>query len=241
MKKNKKRLWIALAILGATAVICLVAFLLGTHNADGDAKMALSSTDWVTVEQTDDMVAFIPKEVEAGFILYPADRVEHIAYAPMLQELAHSNILCVVVKMPMGFPGLAVDAAEGIREQFPQAKDWYMGGHGAGAQAAAEYVSSHTDDFKGLILLAGYSKVDLKDSGLKVLTVYGDRDGILNKGRYEKGLALLPEGYIEDVLEGGNHAYFASCGHMPGDGESFLSPYVQGKATAQDIYDLITG
>ena len=239
MDKKRKWLMATLAILGATALICALAFILGTHKADADAMMYLTDTDWVTVEQHDDMIAFIPEEVQGGFILYPEDRVEPAAYAPMLSELAHGNILCVVVRMPMGFPGLDVDAAEGIRERYPQVENWYIGGHGAGAEAVADYVSGHTADFKGLVLLAGYSKADLKYSGLEVLTVYGDRDKILNKGRYEKGLARLPEGYDEDVLEGGNHAYFASCGEMPGDGESFLSPYVQGKAAAQAIWDLI--
>lgn len=233
MDKKWKRLLIGAVILVVTAAICAGVALLGGYEADEDALMALTGTEWVTVEQSEGQVAFIPKEVEAGFILYPEDRVDYQAYAPMLQELAHFNILCVVVQKPRN------DQADGIRARFPQVEDWYLGGHGAGASDAAAHAADRAGQFRGLVLLGGYTKVDLKDSGLKVLTVYGDKDGIMDMRAYEKGLERLPEGYIEDALEGGNHAYFASCGDMAGDGEAFISAYVQSKATAQAIYDMI--
>lgn len=239
-KKMKRILWVA-AIVAVTVVICVVAVLFSGYDADEDALMALQNTEWVTVEQSEGQIAFIPKEVEAGFIFYPGDRVEYTAYAPLVQELAHLNVLCVLVEMPMEMAAFGKDAADGIREQFPQVEDWYIGGHAKGGIMAADYVSRHSEEFDGLVLLASYPKVDLSDTGLKVLTVYGDKDGIMDMDRYEKGLEMLPAGYIEDVLEGGNHGYFASCGDMGGDGEAFISAYVQSKATAQSIYDMIKG
>lgn len=241
MSKRSKRILLAAAIVVLTVVICVAAFLFTGYDADEDALMALQGTDWVTVEQTEGQVAFIPKQIEAGFIFYPGGRVEHSAYAPMMQELAHMNVLCVLVEMPMDLAVFDKDAADGIREQFPQVEDWYIGGHSLGGVMAADYVSRHTEDFQGLVLLASYATADLSDTDLKALTVYGDKDGILDMDRYEKGLELLPEGYIEDVLEGGNHAYFGSYGDMAGDGEAFISAYVQSKATAQSIYDMIKG
>lgn len=44
----------------------------------------------------------------------------------------------------------------------------------------------------GLVLLAAYLIKDLRDGGLKVLTVYGSEDGVLNREKLEDGKALLP-------------------------------------------------
>lgn len=241
MNKTLKRTLLVTAIVVLTLAICVAAFLFTGYDADEDALMALHGTDWVTVEQSEGQVAFIPKEIEAGFIFYPGGRVEYTAYAPMMQELAHSNVLCVLVEMPMDLAVFHKDAADGIQEQFPQVEEWYIGGHSLGGVMAADYVSRHTDDFDGLVLLASYSSADLSGTDLKVLTAYGDKDGIMNMDRYEEGLEKLPAGYVEDVLEGGNHAYFGSYGDMAGDGEAFISAYVQYKATAQSICDLIKG
>ena len=105
--------------------------------------------------------------------------MEHTAYAPLMKELAEKDILCVLVKMPFHLAVFDINAADGIREQFPEIKSWYIGGHSLGGSMAASYVSKHTEDFEGLVLLAAYSTEDLSDSGLKVLSVYGSEDGVL--------------------------------------------------------------
>ena len=100
---------------------------------------------------------------------------------------------------------------------------------------AASFAGEHASTYDGLILLAAYSTEDLTQTGLKVCSLYGDRDGVLNPEKYRKYRANLPENTLELVLEGGNHAGFGSYGHQEGDGESALEPGAQIRWTADTI------
>ena len=100
---------------------------------------------------------------------------------------------------------------------------------------AASFAAENTDFYEGLILLAAYSTEDLSGKGLKVCSLYGDRDGVLNLEKYEQYRSNLPEDTLELVLEGGNHAGFGSYGPQEGDGESALASGEQLQWTADSI------
>ena len=88
---------------------------------------------------------------------------------------------------------------------------------------AASYAAKHAEEFEGLVLLAAYSTEDLSDSGLKVLSLYGSEDGVLNREKYEEYRSNLPEDTVEYVIQGGNHAGFGSYGEQEGDGQARVS------------------
>ena len=100
---------------------------------------------------------------------------------------------------------------------------------------AASFAAENTDFYEGLILLAAYSTEDLSGTDLKVCSLYGDRDGVLNLEKYEQYRSNLPEDTLETVLEGGNHAGFGSYGPQEGDGESTLASGEQLQWTADSI------
>ena len=114
-----------------------------------------------------------------------------------------------------------------------------VGGHSLGGAMAASYLSEHTEDFEGLILLCAYSTADLSDSDIDVLSVYGSEDGVLNMENYEANKVNLPEGYTEVVIEGGCHAYFGAYGAQDGDGEPSISAEQQWEMTAQAIAEFV--
>ena len=181
----------------------------------------------------------MPEKPEAGLIFYPGGKVEFTAYAPLMAALAEENILCVLLKMPLNLAVLDVDAAKGIPEQFPEVEHWYLAGHSLGGSMAASFAGKHADTYDGLILLAAYSTADLTETGLKVCSLYGDRDGILNLEKYQKYRNYLPEDTLEQVLEGGNHAGFGCYGHQEGDGISGLETGAQIQWTADRVLELI--
>ena len=193
----------------------------------------------VSVEISDDRMVFLPEEAEAGLIFYPGGKVEFTAYAPLMAELAQQNILCVLLKMPLNLAVLDMDAAQGIPELFPQIEHWYLAGHSLGGSMAASFAGKQPGTYEGLILLAAYSTADLTETGLKVCSLYGDRDGVLNREKYQQYRANLPEDTLELVLEGGNHAGFGSYGPQEGDGTSTLEPGVQLQWTADRILEFI--
>lgn len=103
---------------------------------------------------------------------------------------------------------------------------------------AASYLSSHTEEFEGLVLLAAYSTSDLSGSGLQVLSVYGSEDRVLNMDSYEKYRENLPADFTEVVIPGGCHAYFGCYGAQKGDGTPGITNEEQIRRTAEAIGDL---
>ena len=100
---------------------------------------------------------------------------------------------------------------------------------------AANYAAEHSENFDGLILLAAYSTKDISQTTLRVLSVYGSEDGVMNRGSYEKNRANLPADTTEVVLDGGCHAQFGSYGSQDGDGVPTISGEEQVRQTAEAI------
>ena len=65
--------------------------------------------------------------------------------------------------------------------------------------------------------------------------IYGDADGVLNRGKLATNETNLPAGAQTLVIEGGNHAGFADYGPQAGDGEASISPTQQQSQTAAAI------
>lgn len=242
---RKKKLWISLSVI-LTAVIALtaaVALYLGDYyRADLHAGGVSSSVNSVIREVWEDgTVVFRPDggETVAGLVFYPGGKVEHTAYTPLMEALASEGILCVLVEMPFRLAVLDMNAAEGIPEAFPEVEHWYMGGHSLGGSMAASYLSSHTEDFAGLILLGAYSTADLSGTELSVLSVYGSEDGVLNREKYAEYRPNLPEGFTETVIEGGNHAFFGAYGEQDGDGTATVTPAEQVRETVAAILSML--
>ena len=93
-----------------------------------------------------------------------------------------------------------------------------IAGHSLGGAMAANYAATHSEDYGGLILLAAYSTKNLTQTSLRVLSIYGSEDGVLNRESYEKNWANLPADATEVILEGGCHAQFGGYGPQDGDG-----------------------
>jgi len=236
MNKGKKRVILVTAVIVLTLVLCCGLYVSDYYRAE-DIVMSISAS--VSVENTDDRIAFIPEETEAGLIFYPGGKVEFTAYAPLMAKLAEQNILCVLLKMPLNLAVLDMDAAEGIPEQYPQVEHWYLAGHSLGGSMAASFAGKHVDTYTGLILLAAYSTADLRETGLKVCSLYGDRDGVLNLEKYREYQKNLPDDTLELLLEGGNHAGFGCYGPQEGDGTSSLKSGAQISWTADRIIEFI--
>ncbi len=231
--KRRHCILLITAALLLALVIGVVLYVSTYYRADETALAALEGSETVAVESRDGLTLFLPREPVAGFIFYPGGKVESTAYAPLMLRLAQENILCVIVKMPCNLAVLNVDAAAGIPAQFPQVDRWYLGGHSLGGSMAASFLADHREDFAGLILLAAYSTEAISDGN--VLSVYGDRDGVMNREKYAKYKENLPENTTEVVIPGGNHAFFGSYGHQKKDGHATITAQQQVEATVEAI------
>ena len=156
-----------------------------------------------------------------------------------MEACAQRGILCVLVHMPGNLAVFDINAADGIREQYPDITNWYLAGHSLGGSMAASYLGSHAEEYDGLILLASYSTEDLNKSGLDVLSVYGSEDGVLKMDSYEKYRKNLPEDFTEIIIPGGCHAYFGCYGPQDGDGTPEISNEEQIRLTADAIEEMV--
>ena len=186
-----------------------------------------------------DSLVFKEDNPTKGLIFYPGGKVEYTAYIPLMQELAKYDILCVLVEMPFNLAVLDINRAEGIKDNYPDINEWYLAGHSLGGSMAASYLRDNIDDYDGLILLGSYSTADLSNSNLKVLSVYGSEDNILNHEKYESNKDNLPANYQEKIIEGGCHSYFGMYGKQDGDGKPSISNEKQIKETVEAINGLI--
>ena len=235
----KKRTRIILSMCLAVLFVLGVggyAYVSDYYHADETALEAMAHlTDSVQTEQDGDLIWFVPEDPTAGLIFYPGGKVEYTAYAPLLRACAENRILCALVRMPGNLAVLDANAADGLRQEHPEVTTWYIAGHSLGGAMAANYAAAHAGDYDGLILLAAYSTKDLTGTPLRVLSVYGSEDGVMNRESYEKNRTNLPEDTTEVILDGGCHAQFGSYGAQEGDGIPTISGEEQVRQTAKAI------
>lgn len=223
MKKRsaKKRIGIIgavfLLLLGAMAV-----YLSDGYKATDNARIALVSDEKVTVEKINGAIVFMPKEPIDGMIFYPGGKVAHDAYAPLMRAYAQEGMACILLEMPFDLAVFDMNAADDYRNLYPEIEKWYLGGHSLGGAMAASYLEKHIGEYEGLILCAAYSTVDYENVDLKVISMYGSNDEVLNAEKYEECRENLPEGKAEFVIEGGNHAFFGTYGEQEGDGTATI-------------------
>ena len=200
-----------------------------------------SPADDVKVEYVDNTIVFTPTDViaENGLIFYPGGLVQTEAYAPLMEKLAENNIQCILIQMPLYLAMFDANGARGIQAKYPNIKNWYLAGHSLGGAMASLYAQRHINEYNGLILLAAYSITDLSDFDLKILSVRGSNDEILNMDNYNKYLSNLPDDYTEIIIEGGCHGYFGDYGMQAGDGIPTISVEEQTDETVESIVDFI--
>ena len=241
-----------------TAAIAVVAalfaiFFFYTDNydhADADARAAMQSEDGIYVSQAALGYFFDGPGSQDLLIFYPGAKVEETAYAPMLHMLAEEGIDVYLVAMPQRLALFGKErAAEVFTEKIVDQADpavwrqvreiyenFYIGGHSLGGAMAARYAAEHADQLDGLILLAAYADQKIPDE-IRLLSIYGSEDGVLNRAKYEESKANLPDSYQEVELAGGNHAQFGNYGVQKGDGTASISAQEQQEQTVKAILE----
>ena len=242
MNKIKKRVIIIAAIvviIGIAFGVCAI-YVNDYYRADIEAINKFVPTKKVSEKVLEDgTMLFGNEDSQYGFIFYPGGKVEYTAYTALMREIAANDVFCVLVEMPFNLAVLDINAAKGIQEQYPNVKNWYIGGHSLGGSMAAVYLGENADEYEGLILLGSYSTENLSDTDIKVLSIYGSEDKVLNASKYEENVSNLPADFTEIIIEGGCHAYFGIYGAQDGDGIPSISNEKQIYQTADEIIKMM--
>lgn len=232
MKKKKIILFSAIGLL----TICLATFFIYVsiyYHATSEVEEFLVSNDKVEVIEEGN-ITFKPKnEINGGIIFYPGAKVEHKAYSELMFRLAEEGYLCVLVKMPFNLAFFGMNKVDGIIEEYSDIDNWHLMGHSLGGAMISSYASKNIDKVDSVILLAAYSTADI--SQVNVISIYGSNDMVLSKDKYEENKKNLPKDFYEFIIDGGNHANFASYGEQKGDGKSEFSTKKQVEITVNEI------
>ena len=246
-KKSRKKLIIFSIIIDVILIIAVACGIyLGTgYEPDVQAVANMNVGENYTMTVLDDgttvykSTALPTDKARAGIIFYQGGKVECSAYSPLLKACADNGILCVLVDMPFNLAVFDINAADGIREKYPEIECWYMMGHSLGGSMAAAYLEDNHSDFEGLILLGSYSTADISATSLRVLSLYGTEDKVMNREKYEECKVNLPTSTVEYVIEGGCHAYFGVYGAQKGDGTPTITNKEQILISAEKITEFI--
>ena len=244
-EKNEKRgglrirLRLILCIMVVIIVVLLTAMLIYLeryYHADASAYDYLKSSRNVTVTETKDGYLFDGPGEDTCVVFYPGGKVEEESYAPLLYELAERGEDTFLLKLPFRLAVFDMDAAEDVMSQYSY-DHWLLSGHSLGGVAASSYTAKHAEDVDGLVLLASYPTKQIPDE-VRMLSIYGSEDQVLNQESYQESKELWPVDAQEIVIEGGNHAQYGNYGAQKGDGQASISADEQQAEVVRDILEM---
>ena len=222
--KIVKRFLLGLVVVAVLAVAGFVFWAETPLGPAPEALAALKSDSQVTVT-TGDFITFTPanqRPSSAGFIFYPGGRVDARSYAIPLHEIAAQGYLVVLVPVRLNLAFFDVNAAAPVIAAHPEIVHWVVGGHSLGGVASELFAKNHPE-ISGIIFWASYPADDgIKNSNLRVLTIYGTND-MAGVAKFQETKALNPPSAQYVVIDGGNHAQFGDYGPQPGDNAATIS------------------
>lgn len=229
--KKKHRIGITALILIAVLACAAAGYLQIYYHASAPAKHAMTSGNGVTVTRMEGGWRFDGPGKRSALVFYPGAKVEAASYAPLLRTIAEGGTDCFLADVPQRMAFFDRNAADRFRKTGRYQK-WYLMGHSLGGVVAAGYTASHEQEVQGLILLASYPTKPVR---CPLLTIWGDRDGVLKMRAYRKAEKYWPRRTKEIVIPGGNHGGYGNYGHQKGDGTAGISARRQQKITAYAV------
>jgi hypothetical protein len=210
------------ALVGATllAAAGAAAYFEFGHGSDEAAVEAGESDDSVTVARVEGatVVRSGPLTPETtGPVYYPGARVNHESYAPTAAGIVVDRDVVVVVQMPLNLAILAPGRAATAVDAAPAGESWYVGGHSLGGAMACRYAADADADPEGLVLDAAYCD-DVSGTDLRVLSVLGAGDTVIDTEAERERRGLLPDGATVVELEAVTHSGVGAYGPQRAEG-----------------------
>ena len=233
MRSRKlRRAILILAVCAGVIVIACALYINDYYRAGDKALQILTGTDGdVAISREGDWITFDGSGEGAALAFYPGAKVEASAYAPLMADIARRGVDAFLLESPLRLALLDIGAAGRAMASRPDAR-WFVGGHSMGGVAASYFAAMHPKNVAGVVLLASYPASNLPE-GMRLLSIRGDRDGVLQMHRYDKSRSKWPRDSREYVIAGGNHAGFGDYGPQRGDGAVDIAPEEQ-QAEAAD-------
>ncbi len=235
--KKRKLLKLSFVVFG---LLIVVGCQLNGYQASPQVEEIINAQQGVKVSKGDYWKVLPKEKKNTGFIFYQGARVEIRAYLPLAVKIAKAGYPVFLPRMPLDLAVLKSEAASEIIEDYSEL-EWTIGGHSLGGAMAARFAAQNSDQVSGLVLLAAYpaSGDDLSKLDIEVLSITGEKDGIINKNKLQKRKNLLPKETDWVEIKGGNHSQFGYYGLQDGDSKAEISRKRQVAITAQEIIEFL--
>lgn len=218
---------IVMAII-AVIVIAAIGFVVYAQFDYGPSETLAENVDLSTVESDGEGLIFQPESPNGkGVILYQGAKVEKEAYAYLGQSLSEQGFVVSIPQLPLNFGILGSGTADAVIEEHPEVEEWFIGGHSLGGVAASFYAEDPSPKLAGLYFLGSYPASDFSESGLPMLSIYGEQDGLSTIENVEGSRELFSDDSVFVEIEGGNHAQFGLYGEQKGDNPAGITPIEQ--------------
>lgn len=210
------------ALVTTAAVIVAVvagflAYAASPMMAEEDPLARAEST--VSVTETAEGVLLEPSQPNGqGLVFFAGARVDPAAYANKLSGVAASGITVVIARPTLNYAILETRPLSTWEGLAPGIGHWAVGGHSLGGVRACMYAADAENEVSALVLFGSYCSVDLSDSGLRVLSLVGENDGLSTPDKVAAASDLLPADTETVEIPGASHAQFGDYGIQPGDG-----------------------
>ncbi|GCD13223.1 alpha/beta hydrolase [Clostridium tagluense] len=240
----KKKWKYCLFIIPIIIVTIIAIYTKDYYRAMPEAKSMLRSNDKVEYKGSP-WIEYTAKNkiITKGLIIYPGGKVSPEAYAPLASKVAESGFVVVIVPMPLNLAVLSPNKAEKVIEKHPKIKQWYIAGHSLGGVMVAQFAYKNQYKINGLILLASYPQKsnNLSSSGVKVLSMYGTKDGFIGKDKIDESKKLLPTSTKWIPINGGNHSQNGWYGFQKGDNTATITRDEQQNIIGKSIVQFMSG
>lgn len=207
------------------------------ENEEVDQIIQAEGADLDILEENGYIVKPNFREPTKGIIIYANGGVSPKSYIPLSIILAKKGFLVIIPEFLFNSPNIGSNTMNTIIKDYDSIKLWTVVGHGSGGEAMS--TSLKVDEkIKGAVFLASYPSdgADLSKSGLKVVSIKGTSDRILDLKLYEERKKKLPETTMFVQIDNGNFSYFAN---YENDKQAEISKLEQQIQTSVQILNLM--
>jgi dienelactone hydrolase len=219
---------VLLAVAGVIVVVIVAFLVYASLVFEGDREASLDAwrSDGVEITVTDRSIVIEPTTgaTDTGLVFVPGAKVQPSAYLYKMAGIAEATGMTVVITEPtFNLAFFDTRPLSELTRDAPGVEHWYVGGHSLGGVRACQLAASDSGpEVVGLMLFGSYCVDDLSDSGLEVLSIVAENDGLSTPDDVASRSGNLPDDAVTVLIEGANHASFGDYGDQPGDGSATI-------------------
>lgn len=226
--RNKRARYFRYITLIAILIFAVTVYLFQNYPPASEAVTLIERQSDEIVEQKTGLrkaLVITPENVDetTGWLIYPGGKVDYRAYAVLGYQLAQaSGQRVIIVSFPFHLAVFDINAGKAWMEEFDDTEQWYVVGHSLGGVMGAQMAAS-SDKIKGIGFLASYPSADFSDSDIRMISIRGSADKILNLASFADAQSKFSPYTEFYVIQGGNHSQFGSYGFQKDDGMASVS------------------